>query len=241
MILANSTWEDAKNEFAKTKLAILPIGSIEAHGPHNPTGVELFLVEEIAKRLEKRVEAIVVPVIPVSCARLLADFPGTLWVKPATLHAYLMDVCGSLIVSGVRKILFLNGHGSNVQIVEDVARSFRSDGVVCAQIDLWRFVGKVSADLGEGKLPLGHSSELPTSMMMAVKKDLVHRDRMRSELPRETLSDQFPDVLQYYPISASLPSAFEGEPARATVEKGEKILTRITDRLEEFLKKWVDS
>ena len=241
MILEESTWEEAKEAFARTSLAIVPIGAIECHGPHNPMGIECFIVEELARRLNERVDVIVTPVIPVSYSRAWNEFPGTLWVTPATLKAYLEEVCNCLAENGVRRIFFINGHGPNVPTVEEISQDLASRGVRIAQIDLWRFIGSVSGDLGESRLPLGHSGELATSVMMALREDLVRRDRMRVEYPRETLSNAFPDVIQYYPSSAATPSAFAGEPTKATREKGEKILARCVDRLEEFLKRWIES
>ena len=197
VILEESTWEEAKQAFARTKLSIVPIGAIECHGPHNPMGIECFVVSELARRLNERVDAVVIPTIPVSYSREWREFPGTLWVMPTTLKAYLMEICNCLVENGVRRILFINGHGPNIPIVEDINQDLASKGVRCAQIDLWRLVGSVSGDLGESKLPLGHSGELATSVMLALREDMVRKDRMRSEVPKETLRDVFRDIIQY--------------------------------------------
>jgi creatinine amidohydrolase len=149
-------------------------------------------------------------------------------------------MCNCLVENGVRRIFFINGHGPNIPIVEEISQDLASKGVHLAQIDLWRFIGSVSSDLGESKLPLGHSGELATSVMMAVKEDLVRRGRMRVEYPRETLSNTYPAVIQYYPSSMATPSAFAGDPTRATKEKGEKTLARCVDHLEEFLRRWME-
>ena len=239
MLLEESTWEEAKEMFVKTKLAIIPIGAIECHGPHNPMGIECFIVEELAKRLSKRVDAIITPMIPVSYSRAWNEFPGTLWVSPATLKAYLGEICNSLVENGIRFIFFLNGHGPNVPIVEEINQDLTSKGVLCSQIDLWRFIGSVSGDLGESEIPLGHSGELATSVMIALRQDLVRRDKMRIESPKKTLGNDFRSIVQYYPSSSSTPSAFVGDPSKATREKGQEILTRSVDRLEEFLKQWL--
>lgn len=240
MILGECTWEEAKQEFSKTKLAIIPIGAIESHGPHNPMGIECFIVDELAKRLDQRVKAIITPTIPVSYSKTWNEFPGTLWVKPTTLRAYLEEICNSLVESGVRNIFFLNGHGPNVPTVEDISLDFIARGVQCAQIDLWRFIGNLSSDLGESKLPLAHSGEIGTSVIMAVRQELVRKSKMRLEMPKKTLLDDFPDVIQYYPNTASTPHAYAGDPTKASSEKGKKILDRCVDRLEEFLNRWIE-
>lgn len=240
MILEESTWEEAKEAFASTRLAIVPIGAIESHGPHNPMGIECFIVKELARRLGDRVEAIIVPVIPVSYSRAWNEFPGTLWVRPTTLKAYLKEICDCLVESGVRRFFFINGHGPNVPTVEEIRQDLAPRGILVAQIDLWRFIGSVSDRIGETNLPLGHSGELATSVMMALRDDLVRQSNMRIEYPKETLSDSFPAVIQYYPSSMATPSAFSGDPTKATREKGEKILERCVDALEKFLRKWME-
>ena len=240
MILEESTWEDAKEAFASTSLAIVPIGAIESHGPHNPMGIECFIVNELARRLNDRVEAIIAPVIPVSYSRAWNEFPGTLWVRPSTLKVYLKEICDCLVDNGIRRIFFLNGHGPNVPAVEEIRQDLAPRGVLVAQIDLWRFIGSVSDGIGETNLPLGHSGELATSVMMALRRDSVKQSRMRTEYPKQTLSDSFPSVIQYYPSSMATPSAFAGDPTKATREKGEEILGRCVDGLEEFLRKWME-
>jgi len=240
MILEESTWEDAKEAFASTSLAIVPIGAIESHGPHNPMGIECFIVNELARRLNDRVEAIIAPVIPVSYSRAWNEFPGTLWVRPSTLKVYLKEICDCLVDNGIRRIFFLNGHGPNVPAVEEIRQDLAPRGVLVAQIDLWRFIGSVSDGIGETNLPLGHSGELATSVMMALGRDSVRQSRMRTEYPKQTLSDSFPSVIQYYPSSMATPSAFAGDPTKATREKGEEILGRCVDGLEEFLRKWME-
>jgi creatinine amidohydrolase len=239
MILEKSTWEEAKEEFKKIKLAIIPIGATESHGPHNPLGIESFIVQELAIKLDERLEVIVVPTIPVSYSRGWGEFPGTLWVKPATLKAYIKEICECLVRNGIKKIFFLNGHGPNIPIIEEISQDIACDGVSVAQIDLWRFIGSVSKDLGESKFPMGHSGEIPTSVMMAVQKDLVRINKLRPELLKETLSEKFPDIIQYYPNSLKRPYAFEGTPGKACEIKGKLILDRCLNRLEEYLKKWL--
>ena len=238
MILKNSTWEDAKKAFLKTNLGIIPIGSIESQGPHNPLGMECFVVDELARSLDDCVDAIITPTIPVSYSRKWNEFPGTLWVKPATLKAYLEDICDCLIDRGVDNILFINGHGSNLPVIDILCQDLHSKNVRCAQIDVWKFIGNISSDLGESDSPMGHSGELETSVMLVLRNDLVHLDRIRYKTPKETLATTFPDVTQYYPASITIPLAFQGDPKKANQNKGEIILSRCIDRLEEFIKNW---
>ena len=238
MILEESTWKDAQKAFTRTKLAIIPIGAVECHGSHNPMGIESYVVTELARRIEKQIDVIVAPTIPVSYSRAWGEFPGTLWVTPATLKAYLLDICRCLIGYGTRYLLFLNGHGPNVPTVEEIYQEVTEQSVQCAQIDLWRFIGNQSQDLGESQVPLGHSGELATSVMMALAEELVQKSQMGIATSQPTPTAAFPDVVAYYPSSSATPQAFVGDPSKATVSKGKTILTRCTSRLIEFIQQW---
>lgn len=238
MILEESTWKAAQEAFARTKIAIIPIGAVECHGSHNPMGIESYVVTELARRIEKQIDVVIAPTIPVSYSRAWGEFPGTLWVTPTTLKAYLLDICNCLIGYGSRYLLFLNGHGPNVPTVEEIYQEVAEQGVQCAQIDLWRFIGNQSQDLGESQVPLGHSGELATSVMMALAEELVQKSQMgiASSQPAQTAA--FPDVVAYYPSSSLTPQAFVGEPSKATVSKGKTILARCTARLTAFIQEW---
>lgn len=239
MILKESTWVEVEKTLTTTKLAIIPLGAIESHGPHNPVGIECFVVEELAKRLDDRVQSIILPTIPVSYSKGWSEFAGTLWVTSATFRAYVGEICNSLIDHGITHIFFLNGHGPNISAIADIMQTLDSQGVRSAQIDLWRFVEGLSKNLGTSQFPMAHSGELPTSIMLALREDLVRRDELRKELPQETLSDAFPDILQYYSSTLTTPMAFAGNPKKATREKGELILLHCVERLELFLKQWM--
>jgi creatinine amidohydrolase len=204
-------------------------------------GIESYVVTELARRIEKQIDVIVTPTIPVSYSRAWGEFPGTLWVTPATLKAYLLDICNCLIGYGIRYLFFLNGHGPNVPTVEEINQEVATQGVQCAQIDLWRFIGNQSQDLGESQVPLGHSGELATSVMMALEEQLVQKDQMGIASSQPTPTAEFSDVIAYYPSSSATPHAFVGDPSKATGSKGKTILSRCTTRLIEFIQQWTAS
>jgi creatinine amidohydrolase/Fe(II)-dependent formamide hydrolase-like protein len=161
-----------------------------------------------------------------------------LWVTPSTLKAYLLDICNCLIGYGTRYLLFLNGHGPNVPTVEEIYQEVAEQGVQCAQIDLWRFIGNQSQDLGESQVPLGHSGELATSVMLALAEELVQKAQMSVASSQPKPTADFPDVVAYYPSSLATPQAFVGDPSKAAVAKGKTILSRCTSRLVEFIQQW---
>src|SRR5512140_3645909 len=114
MNLAEMTWQQAQDAFARTDLAIIPTGAVEVYGPHLPLGSDGLVAQDLARKLAERVAAIVTPLVPVGDSRSLLSFPGTLTVSPATFRSYLKDLSAGLVHWGIRRILFINGHAGNI-------------------------------------------------------------------------------------------------------------------------------
>lgn len=239
MILAESSWVQAKDALAKTDLLIVPLGATEVYGPHLPMGSETMIGDYVGKILGERTGAVVLPTLPVSCSGLLDYFPGNLYISPATLRAYLSDICERALAWGIKYIFFLNVHGPNGAAIEEVSRSMMARGLHCAQIDFWRFMLRQGADqLKGGELASGHSSEMATSTMLAIRPDLVQEDQYVLTVPKPTLATDYPDVMTYVRFSEVTPTGHTGDPSPATREAGAVLLERVVERLVKFLADW---
>ncbi|MEM2914175.1 MAG: creatininase family protein, partial [Candidatus Bathyarchaeia archaeon] len=112
LITVYNTYEDL--EKSKVDTAILPIGSIEQHGPHLPLGTDWMIVEEIARKVaEKLGNCYLLPAIPYGNSQEHLDFPGTVTLKPSTLAQVVRDIVMSLYLNGLKKIIIIQGHGGN--------------------------------------------------------------------------------------------------------------------------------
>ncbi|MBW7885658.1 MAG: creatininase family protein [Caldilineaceae bacterium] len=240
MNLAEMTWVDAEQALAKATIALVPVGAVEVYGPHLPQGSDGFAAQAFAARLAERVDAVVTPLVPVGCSQVLMSFPGTLSVSPEALKAYLSDLCDSLVHWGIRRILFVNGHAGNVPHIADICRELMDQGVKCAQIDWWRAVYRAGEDLTEsGELANGHAAEVGTSVLKAIRPDLVVEERIKAELPKRGLAGAYPEVLQYdIPYRAMTASGVVGDPTSGNAAKGEAMIERLLDRVEAYLKEW---
>jgi creatinine amidohydrolase len=240
MNLAEMSWVQAERALAETDLALVPVGAVEVYGPHMPQGSDGFAAQEIARRLEERVNAVVTPLVPVGCSQALMSFPGTLTVTSASLKAYLSDVCESLETWGIKRILFLNGHAGNVPAIGEICREFIARGVNCAQVDWWRSVSRAAPDVAEtGELAVGHAGEVCTSVMMELRGDLVVPDAMIKEIPNRGLIADYPEVMQYHVTYRQITaSGVIGDPTTATRKKGEAMVGRFLDRVVDFLAEW---
>ena len=160
-----NTWQENCELFKTKKVAVIPVGSNEQHGPALPTGTDWMLAEYLGREVGKKSKsAVVTPVIPIGHATYHADFPGTLAVSTATLAAYVREICEDLISYGITHILFLNGHGGNNTALYDVGQELRLRGIPVANIQWFDIAGTFNPEWGLR----GHGDITETSAMMHV-------------------------------------------------------------------------
>ena len=114
MIIRDQFDPDLRKRIEKKKqIAIIPVGSIEQHGPHLPISTDSDIVTEIAFRLSEKINGLLLPTISYGISS--EHFPFfNLSVKKSTLSKILEDVCESLIKNGISRILIINGHYGNL-------------------------------------------------------------------------------------------------------------------------------
>lgn len=179
--LQHMTWKEVSEVFKNDPVVIIPLGSMEVQGPHAPTG-DYLVAEEVAGEVCKRSGAYCVPVVPFGNSEYFRDYPGTISVRPDTLYNWVMDMCTSLIEHNVTKIIFVNGHGGNDNILENVARDIRREkNLVLGRLNIWRTAtAQMKKDLyGEKASSTGHGG----GIVDAVDRYLFPED-VKEELAR---------------------------------------------------------
>jgi len=118
------TWPEMNEAIARQPVVILPTGSTEQHGPHLPLDVDLFLCESVCLEAGRRApdRVLVLPPVPYGLNLHHIDFPGTIHVEPEVFIAFCLNVTKSVAYHGFKKILLVNGHGSNGPLTNLVAR-----------------------------------------------------------------------------------------------------------------------
>jgi len=232
MLYEHLTSPDVKEAAEKGLVAILPVGSIEIHGPHMPTGTDSIAVYNIAKLAAEKEEAVVLPPFYYAYVPENRHFPGTISLTAKTLLSLLEEVCDEIARNGFSKILIVNGHGGNNEILRVFLRDSltkKKEYALYAMIGPWAPLGELTAKLSEGRT-VGHACELETSVGLYFFENLMKMDRVKHEaklgstnLPKGI---ETPVDWQAYAIQLYL-----GDPRLATKEKG-KILV---DKLVEFL------
>jgi creatinine amidohydrolase len=117
MQLAVSTWQEVEDYLRRSVGIIVPIGSVEQHGPNGLIGTDHLCAEVVAKGVGDAIDCVVAPTLAYGMSQHHLGFAGSATLRPATLMLVVRDVVQSLAVHGFRRFFFINGHGGNVATV----------------------------------------------------------------------------------------------------------------------------
>ena len=188
--LPRRAWKDMTTvEFASLDLdrviAVLPVGSIEQHGPHLPVGVDSAINEAIlARTLELIPAALPVTVLPMTYVGKSDEhlaFPGTLTLSAETLLRVWTEIGESVARAGIKKLVIFNSHGGQPQLVDIVARDLRvRHRMLVVAASTYR-LGRPPGLFPDAELKHGiHGGSVETSIMLHVRPDLVHMDEAKN-------------------------------------------------------------
>jgi creatinine amidohydrolase len=225
-----STAEEIRDSLSDT--AILPVGSTEQHGPHLPIGTDYLIAGEIAAAVGKRIDALLLPALPISTCREHKGGAGSVWMNSSTFHLMIRDIAESLRIQGFRRLVLLIAHGG-VFIAGPAVREINSDN---EDIKLIRVDLATLLECGEIQEVLEchndlHAGEVETSLMLYLDEKLVKMDRIENCIP------QVPrDFLNYGSILKYCKNGVWGMPGLASREKGEKIFKLLVQKSTEYIR-----
>jgi len=254
--LGNLTITDIREYLEHKDLILVPVASLEQHGPHLPLYTDTITAVEVSRRVAEQIAVLHTPPIWMGYSPQHMHEPGlgrgTITVRSSTLSAVMHDVARSLIHHGFNRIIFINGHGSNIKVVDPVLRQLRYEtGALIGFVKPYmeRYTG-ILVGLMENppeETPGWHASELETSQDLAWNEDIVRMDRAaftKAHIP-DCLPDSFakkdgmPDVefegYTYFNFPMDhhefIESGVIGNPLRATKEKGEESFRRLSEHV----------
>jgi creatinine amidohydrolase len=254
--MADLAYPDIQAYLKECDMVLVPMASTEQHGPHLPLCTDTVTAIEVASRVAKINNMLYTPAIWTGYSPQHMAGPGegrgTITIRSSTLQALMYDVARSLIHHGFNKILFINGHGSNVKVVDPVLRKIRYDtgamvGFCIPYME--RYTGLLEGLMENPKdeTPGWHASELETSQMLAHNPDIVRMDRAvktQTNIPKWLPSsfgkkDGAPDIqfegYSYFQFPMDhhefTDSGVIGNPERATAAKGHEAFRRYAEHV----------
>ncbi|WP_019509096.1 creatininase family protein [Pleurocapsa sp. PCC 7319] len=235
------TWTEIEQMPNKKDVVIIqPIGAIEQHGPHLPIAVDsaisLGVLGKALEKLESNIPAYALPCLYYGKSNEHWGFPGTITLNATTLLAVITEMAVSIYRSGFRKLVLMNSHGGQPQIMEIAARDIHQQFQDFAVFPLftWR-VPHIAGDLlTSQELEYGiHAGDAETSIMLSLLPDQVHMDRAVKEYPQGLPEDSLLDMegkLPFAWLTKELSkSGVMGDATVATKEKGDRILQSVAD------------
>jgi creatinine amidohydrolase len=237
--LAEMTWKEVAALDLERTVALLPVGALEAHGPHLPLATDGIIAEAMtgsaARRLSSRdLVPVELPCFPYTSAGFAAAFPGTLSLQPETVTALLVDLGRSLAAGGVRYLALANAHLDPAHLASlhaAVARMSDESGLRLAFPDLTRkpWASRLTAEFKSGAC---HGGQFEGSIVLAARPDLV-RDLHRSLPPNPVSLSQAIRRGETSFVEAGGPEAYFGDPAAATPEEGRETVEILGGILED--------
>lgn len=222
-------------------LVLLPVGSIEQHGPHLPAGVDALLAEEAASRVADQIglstSVVVAPTVWWGLAEHHMRFGGTMTLSLSTYHLLLRDICRSIMRAGFGRIAIVNGHGGNISALNAIVNELTAELPVDIAVTTYLTAAVAAvAEILEEQSSVMHACEAETSMMLAAYPSLVVRDRICCAHGPECglQSDNVP-VYLWRSFDEITESGVAGDARSATASKGEKMLTVCAKRLADLL------
>jgi len=218
-------------------VCILPAGILEKHGPHLPLSTDMIAAREIASRAAAEEYAIVFPEFYFGQIFEAKHQPGTMAYSPELVWNILDETCEELARNGIKKIVIVNGHGGNTNLFSYFCQSQlaeRKDYVVVLFTPDDREVNREintmrTTDYG------GHADEVETSMIMAIRPDLVHAETAADQSGRDQERLSVPYAYTGIWWYASFPNHYAGDGSDPNVKIGELKLQSRSRQLSELI------
>ena len=209
----------------KKQIAVIPVGSIEQHGPHLPVSTDSDIVTEIAKKISEKYGYLLLPTLNYGVSYEHAPF-FNLSIRESTLRTILTDLCASLLSNNVKTIFIINGHHGNLKPIKNLdvkLKKITRNKLKVFPLSYWHFMER----------EFDHAGFVETSLMLAISKN-VKMSLAKKGLDTDGMTKQ--EIIKIGKLAnQSFPKATKngiwGDPRKATKKDGQVILAEIVKNL----------
>lgn len=223
------TWPEAEARFQEVDTALLPVGSVEQHGPHLPLGTDAFDAAYLADRIAEACSdprPLVLPIISYGVSYEHDEFKGTIGISNDTLTRVVYEIGMKAARNGIKKLVIINGHSGNAPALNFAAQMITRDARIFACVDSGETGDVDIYALVETPNDI-HAGEIETSTSLAVRPHLVKMDLVTKKIPK--FSSRYMNFtsrrnIPWYVYTKKISqNGVIGDPTRANEKKGERI------------------
>jgi creatinine amidohydrolase len=243
-ILSEMTWPEAREALTQAKVALVPVGSFEQHGPHGTFEVDTGRAHGFGRLLAARLypRAVLAPTVNLGVSYHHMSFPGTITLRPETFIAAVYDVVWSLHQHGVDRFLILNGHGGNIPALGVVIVKLREElGVKVA----WTSFTSLGREVIEAQVrseSKGHACEGEISQALYLAPQTVRREALApgkyKGYPYRHVGAGF-NLAYPYRFDEITANGALGDATKASEELGREIIEAALEKAVEFLEDFI--
>jgi creatinine amidohydrolase len=225
-------------------ILVLPVGSIEQHGPHLPVSTDTICADALAhegtQRVIDEIPVLVGPAVWAGNSPYHVGFPGRIDVTFSMLVEFYEELADSALDSGFDALLFLNGHGGNHNAIGGASKAIGLDhpDVAVLAVTYFGLAAEFIDDIRDSEPGgMNHAGELETSLMLHLRPDLVREDLVKGTHLDEPYTHAYDDMYEGGPLSVHrLEEEYSengavGAPEFASAEKGEAIFENLLDEM----------
>ena len=244
MQLALSTWHEVEDYLRGSQGVIVPVGSVEQHGPNGLIGTDHLCAEVVAKGVGDRLGAAVAPTLAYGMSQHHLGFAGSATLRPSTMMLVVRDVVMSLAVHGFRRFFFINGHGGNVATVTaafDEIYAARSLGdsveAVKCRMAMWsgKRAGAIAAELYPG-VNGNHATASEVSLAQFYQPDSIKHAQMSPKVaPVSTPFYEGADYRMRFPDGR-----IGSDPSLSSPEHGKRLYDAAVEDMAEAYQAFLD-
>jgi len=207
------------------QVAVIPVGSIEQHGPHLPISTDSDIVTYIAKEICKKLNFLLLPTINYGFSNEHSPF-FNLSVKKTTLQKVLVDLCNSLFENNIKTIFIINGHHGNIEAIKNINKKIKvpKNQLKIFTFSYWKFM----------TIDFDHAGFVETSLMLNISKNVNMKSAEKGLITDGFSKKQIKELGKIASKSfvKVTKNGIWGDPTKATKKDGQKILSEIIDNLE---------